>query len=192
MKKLLTIIIIAALAVGCASPRTLTRAELEEVAIGEGVDAPIGVDGITVGEALDLDQQRHRQAILMFRQLAHESAYSVEPSLSPLRYPTVTVKYEGDPPEGIFDNEPMIQQYRALRRIEEDTVIYSADLTSMTLTLERLVDGEPYEYRELTSTVPYGYCLDFIEENLGEASKEPEGYILRKIVCSQDDLGIQF
>lgn len=191
MKKLLTILLIAVVSVGCAS-KSYTRAELEEMAIGDNVDAPLGPNGITVGEALELDQQRHDQAVEMFQQLAHEEAYSLSPSISPLRYPTVTVKYDGTPPKGIFDNEPMIQQYRELRRVEEDTVIYTADLASMTLTLERFVDGEPYEYRELSSTVPYGYCLDFIEENLGEESKAPKGYILRKIRCSQDDLGIQF
>ena len=190
IKTCLTLLLIVIVSSGCAT--NLTRAELEEIAIGQGVDAPYGPDGLTVGDALELDIQRHLQAEEMYMTLQAEEAYVITPSISPLRYPTVSVKYDNKPPKGIFDNEPLIQQYRALRRIEDDTVIYSADLASMTLTLERFVKGEPYEYREISSTVPYGYCLDFIEENLGKKSKVPRGYILRKIVCSQDDLGIQF
>jgi hypothetical protein len=83
-------------------------------------------------------------------------------------------------------------EYLDMRRIEDDTVIYSNDLTAMTITLERLEKGTPYEYRELSSTVPYGYCLDFIIENLGKPSKTLKGFVLLKIVCSQDDLGMQF
>lgn len=178
---------------GCASsPKVYTREELEEYAIGHGVDAPLGEDGVTVGEALELDMQREIQAFEMYQQLAGEAAYTETPSLSALKYPTVSVKYTGEPPVGIFDDSPLIMKYLAMRRIEGDTVVYSNDLAAMTITLERFVDGEPYEYRELSSTVPYGYCLDFIIENLGKESEEPEGYILRKIVCSQDDLGIEF
>ena len=83
-------------------------------------------------------------------------------------------------------------EYLEMRRIEDDTIVYSNDLASMTITLERLEEGTPYDYRELSSTVPYGYCLDFIVENLGKPSEDPEGYVLLKIVCSQDDLGMQF
>lgn len=185
-------IILAILFIQGCSAKVWTRDELEAIALGQGVDTIIGSDGITVGEALDLDTQRHIQAVDMYYLLQAEESYSVVPSISLLRYPTVTVKYDGKPPKGIFDDEPLIQQYRALRRMEGDTVVYSADLASMTLTLERFVNGEPYEYREISSTVPYGYCLDFIEENLGQKTTVPRGYILRKIVCSQDDLGLQY
>ena len=175
---------------GCAT-KAISRAELEAYAEAHGMDAPIG-DGVTVGEALDLDMQRHIQAIEMHEILNSEKAYVVEQSMSPLRYPTVSVKYTGEPPKDIFNNSPLIMEYLAMRRIDDDTIVYSNDLAAMTITLERLEEGAPYEYRELSSTVPYGYCLDFIIENLGKPSKKPKGFVLLKIVCSQDDLGIQF
>lgn len=175
---------------GCAT-KAISRAELEAYAEAHGMEAPIG-DGITVGEALDLDMQRHIQAIEMHEMLSSEKSYVVQQSMSPLRYPTVSVIYTGQPTKHIFDDSPLIMEYLAMRRIEDDTVIYSNDLTAMTITLERLEEGAPYEYRELSSTVPYGYCLDFIIENLGKPSKSPRGFVLLKIVCSQDDLGMQF
>lgn len=176
---------------GCATSKSPTRAELEAYAEAHGVDAPVG-DGVTVGEALDLDMQRHIQAIEMHEMLTSEEAYVVQQSMSPLRYPTVSVRYTGVPPDGIFDNSPMIMEYLEMRRIEGDTVVYVNDLAAMTITLERLEEGTPYEYRELSSTVPYGYCLDFIMENLGKPSDELDGFVLLKIVCSQDDLGMEF
>lgn len=147
--------------------------------------------GLTVGEALALDQQRHRQAVEMFNILEQEGRMTVTPSISPLRYPTVTANYSGIDPKGMFDEIKIISDYRK-RRLEGDTIVYSTDLASMTLVLEKLVKDEPYEYREVSSTVPYGYCLDFIEENLGKTSEEPKGFTIRKVTCSQDDLGIQF
>lgn len=177
---------------GCAStPKTVTRADLIAYANTHGMEAPIG-DGITVGEALDLDMQRSIQAIEMYEMLSAEEPYMVEQAMSPLKYPTVSVRYTGEAPAGIFDNSPLIMEYLAFRRIEGDTIYYSNDLAAMTITLERLEDGAPYEYRELSSTVPYGYCLDFIVENLGKPSDDPEGFVLLKIVCSQDALGIQY
>jgi len=175
---------------GCAT-KAISRAELEAYADAHGRDAPVG-DGVTVGEALDLDMQRHMQAIEMHEILTAEKAYVVRQSISPLKYPTVAVRYTGVPPDGIFNNSPLIMEYLEMRRIEGDTVVYANDLAAMTITLERLEEGAPYDYRELSSTVPYGYCLDFIIANLGKPSEEPEGYVLLKIVCSQDDLGMQF
>jgi len=175
---------------GCAT-KAISRAELEAYADAHGMEAPFG-DGITVGEALDLDMQRHIQAIEMYEILTSEKAYVVEQSISPLRYPTVSVRYTGEPTKNIFDDSPLIMEYLARRRIEDDTVVYSNDLAAMTITLERLEDGAPYEYRELSATVPYGYCLDFIIENLGKPSRTQKGFVLLKIVCSQDDLGLQF
>ena len=175
---------------GCAT-KAISRAELEAYAEAHGMEAPMG-DGITVGEALDLDMQRHIQAIEMHEMLNSEKSYVVEQSMSPLRYPTVSVIYTGEPTKHIFDDSPLIMEYLAMRRIEDDTIVYSNDLAAMTITLERLEEGAPYEYRELSSTVPYGYCLDFIIENLGKPSNNPKGFVLLKIVCSQDDLGMQF
>ena len=192
MKHLFLILVAILVMQGCASqPKAISRDELIAYANAHGMEAPMG-DGITVGEALDLDMQRHIQAIEMHEILTAEEAYVVEQSMSPLRYPTVSVKYTGQAPEGIFDNSPMIMEYLEMRRIEDDTIVYSNDLASMTITLERLEEGTPYDYRELSSTVPYGYCLDFIVENLGKPSEDPEGYVLLKIVCSQDDLVMQF
>jgi hypothetical protein len=177
---------------GCAStPKAISRAELEAYAAEHGMDAPVG-DGVTVGEALDLDMQRHIQAIEMFEIMNATEAYVVEQSMSPLKYPTVSVKYTGEPTKDIFNDSPLIMEYLEMRRVENDTIFYSNDLAAMTITLERLEEGMPYEYRELSSTVPYGYCLDFIVENLGKPSEDPEGFVLLKIVCSQDDLGIQY
>jgi len=177
---------------GCQSAKVYTRADLEAYGEAYGVDAPVGADGLTVNEALELDEQRHRQAVEMFYLLDAEEAYIETPSISPLRYPTVSVKYTGTPPTDVFEGSKLIQEYRELRRMEGDTIVYSADLASMTITLEKLMKGEPYEYRELSSTVPYGYCLDFIEENLGKESDTLDDFILIKIECNQDDLGIQF
>lgn len=177
---------------GCQSAKTYTRADLEAYGEAYGVEAPVGADGLTVDEALELDEQRHQQAMEMFNLLDAEEAYIETPSISPLRYPTVSVKYTGTPPTDVFADSKLIQEYRELRRIEGDTIVYSADLASMTITLEKLMEGEPFEYRELSSTVPYGYCLDFIEENLGKESDTLEDFVLIKIECNQDDLGIQF
>jgi len=147
-------------------------------------------DGLTVSEAIDMDRQRHRQAIEMFAILQATETFVVTPSVSPLKHPTVIVKYVGIPAEGIFDDVEIIQKYRK-SLIDGDTVIYYSDLSAMTLALERMVNGEPYEYREISSTVPYGYCLDFIEENLGKPTEDPKGFIIRKIECNQDDLGLE-
>lgn len=186
------ILVLAVVMTGCQSAKTYTRADLEAYGAVHGVDAPVGADGLTVAEALDLDEQRRRQAVEMYYLLQAEEAYDETPSISPLRYPTVTVKYTGTPPEDIFADSERVQEYRKLRRLEGDTVVYSADLASMIITLEKLNNGEPYEYRELSSTVPYGYCLDFIEENLGKESDTLKDFVLIKIECNQDDLGIQF
>ena len=178
------LILLSVLLMGCQTSG-LTRDDLHEYS----PDAEIA-DGLTVGEAVEMDQQRHRQAIEVFAILRATETFMVTPSVSPLKHPTVVVKYVGKPVKGIFDDVESIQKYRK-SMIDGNTVIYYSDLSAMTLALERMVNGEPYEYREISSTVPYGYCLDFIEENLGKETKEPEGFIIRKIECNQDDLGLE-
>ena len=106
-----------------------------------------------------------------------------------LKRPTVAVKYTGRPPKGLFlDFDEQIAAYQDSYVVNK-TVVYNTDLAKMTMILERQKDGEPYDYREVTTTVPYGLCLDFITENLG---KESKGYIMRKVECTQDGLGTDY
>ena len=110
----------------------------------------------------------------------------------PWQRPTVKVQYQGRPPKGIFDN--LEQQLLAYHHsyMDGDTIVYNTDLSQMKLYLERPRNAEAgvkYEYQELTTTVPYGMCLDFIEENLGKAD---DGFILRRIECTQEGLGLDF
>jgi len=156
--------------------------------LGEYADPPIGPDGITIEERLAMEKQRHQQALAMTKLLAATPDREVITHPSALKHPTLIVKYTGKPPTGFLDETELAGIYRS-SYMEGKTVVYDTDLAQMTMILERQVDNEPYDYRELTSTVPYGYCLDFIEENLGKASTEPKGYILRKVECSQDKLG---
>lgn len=159
---------------------------------GEEVDAPTEIDGMRIQDYQDLERQRARYALQMHAELG---VLSVDPDVhvevvkNPLKHPTISVKYSGKPPKGIFqDMNQQLDAYRA-SRLEGNTIIYDTDLAKMTMIMERFEGGNPYDYRELTAVVPYGYCLDFIDENLG---KEKDNYILRKVVCSQNGLGSDY
>jgi hypothetical protein len=115
---------------------------------------------------------------------------TVEAVENPFQRPTVTVQYLGKPPTGVFDN--LKQQVDVYNKsyMDGDTIVYNTDLAKMTLVMERPVKaGQNYEYKEMDTTVPYGMCLDFIEENLG---KESDGFILRRVECNQEALGIDY
>lgn len=58
------------------------------------------------------------------------------------------------------------------------TVVYDTDLGQMTLTL-----GRNGVYKDVVHTVPYGLCLDYIEENLGKSSG---GWRLVAIRCEKN------
>ena len=108
----------------------------------------------------------------------------------PTRRPTVTVKYAGKPPKGFLTMDEQLSIY-GHSRIEGDVVVYETDLAKMTMTLEkpRGYNGESgYAYREMHQIVPYGFCLDFINENLGKKDSK-SGFILRKVECNQNGLG---
>ena len=171
MRRCLTILLTLAL-VGCATHEP----------IGVKTDPPVGPDGtvITNNDRYAKDMQR-----LLGIAASDPDIVIEEHVRNPAKRPTVKVKYSGEPPRGLLQNIDELSAYRH-SHIEGDTVVYDSDLGQMTMILERHVKGKPYDYRELTAVVPYGYCLDFIEENMG---KHRNDYILRSVKCDQDNLG---
>lgn len=178
---LLAVLVLA----GCQSTPTRDR---DDTAWGDVTDKPAGPDGLRVEDLEALDAQRQRAALSVTNMLAARDTFEVMTHPSPLKRPTVRVKYEGKPPEGIMDGHQQLALYRA-SYVEDDTIVYKTDLAQMELIMERRVDDKPYDYRELSKTVPYGYCLDFIDENLGETSGD---YKLISVTCTQDGLGVDF
>ena len=157
--------------------------------LGLKTEAPTGPDGLSIQDKRDLDKLRTEMALRMTKELNQQQEIEIRGKHHPLRRPTITVKYTGKPPQGVFkDMDEQLAAYQS-SYITGDTVVYDTDLAKMTMIMERRKDGEAYDYRELTSTVPYGLCLDFITENLG---KESKGYIMRKIECTQEGLGVDF
>ena len=191
MKFRLLLIIAVLMVSACQTAPKYSREDLQRIADEYGDNTVVG-NGLTVREVLDMDMQRRIQAEEMFEILSSEETFEVTPSISPLRYPTVSMIYTGQPPGEILDSNEELRVFREDRKIIDDLIIYDSDMALMTMVLEKKNEDESYEYHELESSVPYGLCLDFIAENLGEESDTLDGFILVKIVCSQDDLGIEY
>lgn len=87
---------------------------------------------------------------------------------------TVYKEYTGNPDDKQSTyNFKMIEQ-----RYWGNNIVYGTDLGNMVLTLNR---GSVY--KEVSRSIPYGMCLDFINENLGKSSG---GWRLVAIKCEQD------
>ena len=187
----LTAICLLLLAVALSGCQTMSPKPSEcgdGCAWGTEADAPVGPDGLSVQDKRDLELLRQELALDMTTRLGEAQEVEIRGG-HPIKRPTVAIKYTGRPPKGVFDD--MDQQLAAYQSSYTDgkTIVYNTDLAKMTMILERQEDGQPYDYREVTTTVPYGYCLDFIRENLG---KESKGYIMRKVECTQDGLGTDY
>ncbi len=186
MRRLLPILAIIVLS-GCQTMGGDDRFKPEN-SWGEEVDAPRGPDGLSMQDRRDLDLLRQELALDFTKRLAETKPLEIR-QRHPIQRPSVAVKYLGNPPEGL--ELTMAEQMAIYQdsRIKGKTIIYDTDLAKMTLILERSRHGEPYDYREVTTTVPYGMCLDYITENLGEESK---GYKIVKIECDQSELGLNY
>lgn len=186
MRRLLPILAVVILS-GCQTMGGDDRYKPEN-SWGTKVDAPTGPDGLSMQDKRDLDLLRQELALQMTKELGEAKEIDIRGGHL-LKRPTVAVKYTGRPPKGLFlDFDEQIAAYQDSYVVNK-TVVYNTDLAKMTMILERQKDGEPYDYREVTTTVPYGLCLDFITENLG---KESKGYIMRKVECTQDGLGTDY
>lgn len=180
--------ILLALAVLAGCQSTPHKEEDPSTIWGVKVDAPAGPDGLTVQDKRDLDLLRQELALNMSARLGEAQEIEIRDH-HPVRRPTVAVKYTGRPPKGLFlDMDEQLAAYQSSYMVG-DTIVYNTDLAKMTMIMERQKDGEPYDFREVTTTVPYGLCLDFIQENLG---KESKGYIMRRVECTQDGLGFDY
>jgi hypothetical protein len=87
---------------------------------------------------------------------------------------TVYQEYKGTP----GDNQSTYNFKMIENREWGNNIIYGTDLGNMTMTLNR---GRVY--KDVVRNVPYGMCLDFINENMGKTSG---GWRLVAIKCEQD------
>ena len=99
---------------------------------------------------------------------------------------TYRCKYDGKPPKGVFNAGEVKNLYRFSKYEVNElgvTVVYETDLGMMSMRFEHATKKTRYE----TATVPYGFCLDYIDQNLGKQNEG--GWHLTKIECTQSGLG---
>ena len=186
MRQLLAITLAAVVLAGC---NTAPHKDEDPRNIwGTKVDAPAGPDGLTMQDRVDLDLLRQELALDFTERLKERRALEIRET-HPIQRPTVAVKYLGNPPEGLDLTVAERTGIYQNSYVKDDVIYYETDLAKMTLILERSKDGNPYDYREVTTTVPYGMCLDYITENLGGESK---GYKIVSIECDQSELGMNY
>ena len=83
--------------------------------------------------------------------------------------------WHGTPPVGTFSPAEVKHLYRYSK--------YETDLGMMSMRFEHPTE----KTRNETANVPYGFCLDFIDQNLGKQNEE--GWHLTRITCTQSGLG---
>jgi len=88
-------------------------------------------------------------------------------------------EYSGSANRGEMSLQPDVKNYTRIEIREwGKNIVYDTDIGTMVMTMVR--GGK---HQDDTRQIPYGMCLDFINENLGKTSG---GWRLVAIKCTQD------